>query len=167
MTTLLVLYDAHADSIYRYHLARTGNVQDAQDLASETFQAALEARSSYHPRKGSLKTWVMGIAHHKLVDHFRRSGRNVDLETVAERPDGAPLPEETAHQRLQSFQVARALRRIAPDRAQAIALHFYSGLDLAETAQAMGKSSAAVKKLVQRGLEDLKRGMAFAAENRV
>ena len=38
------LYHRHVRSIYRYHLAHTGNVRDAEDLTSQTFMAALEGR---------------------------------------------------------------------------------------------------------------------------
>jgi DNA-directed RNA polymerase specialized sigma24 family protein len=41
-SSIIHLYQDHLDAVYRYHLAHTGNVQDAQDLTSESFRAALE-----------------------------------------------------------------------------------------------------------------------------
>lgn len=153
-------YQANLETVYRYHLAHTGNVQDAQDLAAETFQAALEARRSYHSLKGSQKTWVMGIAHHKLVDYFRRSYRNPTVELAELQSDFEPLPEEITARRLQEAQISQALKRLPPDRAEAVVLHYFAGLNLAETSLAMGKSQVAVKKLIQRGLQDLRRWLA-------
>ena len=41
------LYRRHVTSVYRYHMAHTGNVNDAEDLTSQTFMAALEGIRSY------------------------------------------------------------------------------------------------------------------------
>ena len=41
------LYRRHVRSIYRYHLAHTGDIKDAEDLTSQTFMAALEGIRSY------------------------------------------------------------------------------------------------------------------------
>jgi len=151
------LYREHFVAVYRYHHARTGCVADAQDLTAETFRAALEGFSRYQPAKGSPIAWLMGIARHKLADYFRRAPKDISLEVVAAQPGEGPSPEVQAGQALQLVQVAQALRRINPARAEALALHLYAGLCLEETGLALDKSPEAVKKLVQRGLADLRR----------
>ena len=52
--------------------------------------------------------------------------------------------------------LACALRTLSPDRVQAVALHFFGGLSLVETAQVMGRSKVAVKSLIHRALRDLR-----------
>jgi RNA polymerase sigma-70 factor (ECF subfamily) len=52
--------------------------------------------------------------------------------------------------------VAAALRALNPERAEALALHYFAGLGFAEAGRVMGKSEEAVKKLVQRGLVELR-----------
>ncbi len=158
------LYRLHVERIYRYHLARTGCEQDAQDLTAETFRAALEARAAYRPSQGAPLAWLMGIARHKLADHFRRMPRQAALEEAEGQADPRPTPEEAAGRRLEMAAVAQALRRLSPERAEALALHFFAGLSLEEVGQAMGKREGAVKKLVQRGLGDLRRELAGALE---
>ena len=66
------LYRRHVRSIYRYHLAHTGNMRDAEDLTSQTFIAALEGIRSY-PGAGPYMTWLMGIAARKHARFFRRN----------------------------------------------------------------------------------------------
>ena len=154
------VYQQHVERIYRYHLARTGSVQDAQDLTAETFHAALESFATYDPAQGAAVAWLTGIARHKLADHFRRSRRNLETDPVEDQPDRGDSPEEISDHRLQMAQVAAALRRLPADRSDALSLHFFAGLSLSETAQVMRRSEQAVKKLIQRGLADLRRQLA-------
>ena len=63
------LYRRHVRSIYRYHLAHTGNVRDAEDLTSQTFMAALEGIRSYR-RTAPYITWLIGIAVRKSARLF-------------------------------------------------------------------------------------------------
>jgi len=160
------LYEQHADRIYRYHLVRTGDPALAEDLTAETFHAALEGFARYRPGKGSHAAWLAGIARHKLADSYRRR-RTLPLDLVDERaaPAASAAPtEETVQRRLQMAAVAAAMKHISPDRAEALALHFFAGLTLEDAGAAMGRNSEAVKKLVQRGLADLRRSLAAVEE---
>lgn len=56
------------------------------------------------------------------------------------------------------------LRVLAPDRAEAVALRIFSGLSVAEIGAVMGKSEAAVRMLMHRGIRDLQDRLAFKIE---
>ena len=94
----------------------------------------------------------MGIARHKLADHFRHAQKTVPLEAARVEPGDWDTPEAKIGRALQVEQVAEALGRMNPARAEAVALHLYVGLSLEETGEILCKSLQAVKKLVQRGL---------------
>lgn len=149
------LYHRHLNRVYRYHLARTGNPGDAQDLTAQTFLAALEGVSSYRG-SGSFAAWLMGIAHNKLSLHYRQGERTEALEDCPEPVDPSPAPELVAGKRLQFSQVCRALKLISAERAEAIVLYIFADLSASEAGHIMGKSDAAVKMLVQRGLRELR-----------
>lgn len=160
------LYDQHIERIYRYLLARTGSVEEAEDLAAETFRAALESVEHFTPGPdaGAGLAWLIGIARHKLADHHRRGQRRQALQAaLLHQPDLALADAEAlALDRLELAQVAAALRRLNPERAEALALHYFGELKLAEVGRAMGKSEEAAKKLVQRGLSELRQQLAAA-----
>ena len=172
------LYDQTVERVYRYHLARTGSAADAEDLTAETFHAALVSYDRLRESEPPLP-WLMGIARHKLADHLRRSllpaglfrgkQRSVPLESLPEMALPGPSIEDQAGQRLEVARVVRALRALNSQRAEAIALRYFAGLDLEDVAQAMGKSEEAAKKLVQRGLAELRErlgaGQAEKAES--
>jgi RNA polymerase sigma-70 factor (ECF subfamily) len=157
------LYHRYLPGIYRYHLARTGHVQEAEDLTAQTFLTALESIRSFRGQ-GSFSAWLFGIASHKLVDHYRRSRTELPLEEVEDYHSPIPLPEEAALQHLELARVVRVLRLISPERAEALVLCIFGGLSLAEAAQVVGKSEAAVKMLVHRGIYDLQERLAINLE---
>jgi RNA polymerase sigma-70 factor (ECF subfamily) len=72
--------DHYGDLLYRFALSRVGSTDVAEDLVQETFVAALRGRENFHGRS-SVRTWLMAILKHKIVDHFRRDGRETELES--------------------------------------------------------------------------------------
>jgi RNA polymerase sigma-70 factor (ECF subfamily) len=149
------LYHRHINRVYRYHLARLCNPADAQDLTAQTFLAALEGIASYRG-SGSFAAWLMSIAHNKLSLYYRQGNRTEALEDCPEPVDPAPALELLAGKRLQFSQVCRALTHLSPERAEAITLYIFADLSAVEAGRVMGKSDAAVKMLVLRGLRELR-----------
>ena len=157
------LYRRHVTRVYRYHMAHTGNVKDAEDLTSQTFMAALEGIRSFRG-DGVFAAWLMGIASRKRALHFRRNRPEVPLEAALHLPTPGLSTDQLAGRHLQIESVARALKQISPDRADALSLVYFSGLTNSEAGSALGKSEAAVKMLVSRGLQDLRERTSLALE---
>ncbi len=159
------LYRRHVRSIYRYHLAHTGNVRDAEDLTSQTFIAALEGIRSYRGTAPYI-TWLIGIASRKRARFFRRSGNRpeVPLDAALHLPTPSLPTDKAAARRLQMDQVLAALKSISRERAEALILCFFSGLSTAQAGCVLGKSEAAVRMLISRGLQDLRTRTSFALE---
>jgi len=157
------LYRRHVTSVYRYHMAHTGNVKDAEDLTSQTFMAALEGIRSYRGT-GSFAAWIMGIASRKRAQFFRGSKPEVPLDSALHVPTPSLPTDKAAARRLQMDQVHHAMRQISPERAEALILYFFGGLNAAEAGRVLGKSEAAVKMLISRGLHDLRTRTSLALE---
>jgi RNA polymerase sigma-70 factor (ECF subfamily) len=154
-----VLYRRHLQGVYRYLLIRSGNEQDAQDLTSQTFLAAWSGRQSYRGA-GAVRAWLLRIAWHKLNDHWRHGRTWLPLEAADRVADpGSPVDEQVGH-RLRVERVAAALQALSPDRAEALALRLFAGLSASEVAGVMGRSEAAVRMLLHRGLHDLQERLA-------
>jgi RNA polymerase sigma-70 factor (ECF subfamily) len=157
------LYRRHITSVYRYHMAHTGNVKDAEDLTSQTFMAALEGIHSFRGT-GSYIAWLMGIASRKRALFFRGIKPEVPLDAALQILTSGLPTDKSAYQRLQMDQILGALRNISRDRAEALILCFFSGLNFVEAGLVLGKSEAAVKMLISRGLHDLRTRTSFALE---
>ena len=159
------LYRRHVRSVYRYHLAHTGNVRDAEDLTSQTFMAALEGIRSYRGT-GPYITWLIGIAARKRALFFRRSRNRpeIPLDAALNIPTPNLPSDKAASRRLQMDQILGALMNISHERAEDLILCFFSGLSFVEAGLVLGKSEAAVKMLISRGLQDLRTRTSFALE---
>jgi RNA polymerase sigma-70 factor (ECF subfamily) len=157
------LYQRHTTRVYRYHLAHTGNVKDAEDLTSQTWMAAVESIRTFRGT-GSFAAWIMGIASKKRLMYFRGNKHELPLEAALHIPNPGLTPDKEANQRLQMETVSRALRSISPDRAEAVILSFFGGLSHIEISRVLNKTEAAVKMLISRGVQDLRERTSHALE---
>jgi RNA polymerase sigma-70 factor (ECF subfamily) len=157
------LYRRHLERVYRYLLVRLRDTQLAQDLTAQTFLAALEGISGYRG-EGAFAAWLISIARNKAMESIRRRQASVPLEIAAPVASADPSPERIIAARLRLEQVARALRMVAPERAEALVLRVFGGLSVAEVGAVMGKSEAAVKMLISRAVRDLRERLGPDAE---
>jgi RNA polymerase sigma-70 factor (ECF subfamily) len=78
--------DQHGDYLYRFALSRLRDAKAAEDVLQETFLAALKSLDRFKGRS-SERTWLAGILKHKILDHFRRSGRASEGSDRGDRAD--------------------------------------------------------------------------------
>ena len=151
---VVAIYRMALPQVYGYLLPRCGSASVAEDLASETFLAAVSAS-----RQGTLTevnvAWLVGVARHKLVDYWRRLEREQRGLASAEAhvadaddPWGEWLDAEAAY-------AARA-RLSVPQRA-ALTLRYLDGLRVADVAEHLGRSVHATETLLARARAALRR----------
>ncbi len=152
---LTQLYQRTVKRLYAYCYSQVHNMQEAEDLTTQTFIAALEQISRYRG-EGTVAAWLLGIAYHKVSDWRRKHRLTTPLTLVEDSADPTPLPDEVLFQQWQRATLEQALHTLTPERAEAIALRFFGELSNAEVAAVMGKQEAAVKMLIHRGLQELR-----------
>ncbi|GAB4549097.1 MAG: RNA polymerase sigma factor [Anaerolineae bacterium] len=153
------LYRACADKIYRYVFYRIGNRESAEDLTAEVFLKMIEGLPSYQDRQIPLMVWLYRIAHARVVDFYRRSKRSV-RDIAIDAPETRELGDEmdldaSLLEGYRAGQVRQALLMLTESQAQVLQHRFFEGLNLEQTAQAMGKTIDAVKALQYRALQAL------------
>jgi RNA polymerase sigma-70 factor, ECF subfamily len=154
-----VLYRRYATRVYRYCYARTNSGQVAEDLTAQTFLAALEGIGRFRG-DGSVAAWLFGIAANVCKGYYRYQRRHpqAPLETVSERTDvNAPDPERQSYRQSILDCALRVLPELSDERQEVLRLRFLAGLDTAETAAVMGKRRGAVRKLLSRAVDDLRK----------
>jgi len=80
--------ERHGDVMFRYTLVRVASEDAAENLVQETFLAALKSRDNFSGRS-SERTWLMGILKHKILDHYRKRGREIATEDIDDATDPA------------------------------------------------------------------------------
>jgi RNA polymerase sigma-70 factor (ECF subfamily) len=152
------LYDAHINQVYRYVLARLGNVHDAEDVAEEIMLKMLGGLPGYQWRKVPFAAWLMRIARNEVVTFTRRNGRRAhDTELPEELVDrrGQNDPAETTERTMALEDLRKAVELLPEAQREVIILRFASGLSVADTAKALGKQENNVKVLQHKGMQRL------------
>jgi RNA polymerase sigma-70 factor (ECF subfamily) len=144
---LLARYDRTLPQVYGYLVARVGSEAVAEDLASETFLAAVDAIGAGTLREPTT-AWLIGVARHKLVDHWRRLEReDRRLTAVADLTETDDDPWDA---RLEVGHARAVLDGLGPHHRSALTLRYLDGLAVAEVAHVLGRTLHATEALLVR-----------------
>ncbi len=109
---------------------------DWEDVLQEALAACWRKRHQFDPDRGSLRNWLLAI----VADQAAKSRRRIRL-VAAPDTDRPSLPPESAL----ALDLIQATRSLAHRQQVAVALYYYLGLPVAETAAVMGCSEGTVK----------------------
>jgi RNA polymerase sigma-70 factor, ECF subfamily len=147
---LLRLYDPALPQVYGYLLRRCGRPDTAQDLTSETFLAAADAVRREHPPRLDVG-WLIGVARHKLADHWRRQAREQrGLRAVSADPSRTAAAEDPWDARLDALHAQQTLAELAPQHRLALTLRYVDDLPVADVAALLGRTLHATEALLVR-----------------
>lgn len=143
---LLAIYDDALPQVYGYLLHRCRNSTVAEDITAETFMAAVESI-----RRGAVAAvttaWLVGIARHKLVDHWRRVERDTrNLQAV----DAPPDDDDPWEAELDGFAARDALERLGSHHRAALTLRYVDDLDVPRVAATLDRTVHATEALLVR-----------------
>jgi RNA polymerase sigma-70 factor (ECF subfamily) len=151
---LLTLYDEALPQVYGYLLARCGDRGLAEDLTADCFLAAVAA--ARRPAAGPLGVpWLIGVARHKLVDHWRsreREERGLRLVSGATEETDDPWDAQ-----LDVLRARDALARLGPHHRAVLTLRYLDGLPVAEVAAHLGRTLHATEALLVRARSAFRR----------
>ena len=140
---LLALYDQALPQVYGYLLSRCGQKALAEDLTAETFLAAVDTVRRDQPVSIA---WLIGVARHKLVDHWRRLAREErNLALVTAEPE--PPWEDGV---LEAVTARAVLARLGPQHRLALTLRYLDGLPVPEVARLLDRTLHATEALLVR-----------------
>lgn len=142
---VLATFDRALPEVYDYLLHRCGEQALAEDLTSDTFLAAVAG-----VRRGQVAeisvAWLIGIARHKLADHWRRSAR--EQRHLAAVYDGTAVEDEPTS--IEPGRGMKALAALNPIQRAALTLRYVDGLAVHEIAAIIGRSIHATETLLVR-----------------
>lgn len=144
---LLAVYDRALPVVYGYLLPRCGAASLAEDLTSETFLAAVDAvRRDEAPAIST--PWLVGVARHKLMDHWRRIAREErGLRAVA---GDELVPIDPWDERLDTLRAHHTLQQLAPQYRAALTLRYVDDLPVADVAVLLDRTLHATEALLVR-----------------
>jgi RNA polymerase sigma-70 factor (ECF subfamily) len=143
--------ETYADTVYAYVSHRLfPNRAVAEDLVQEVFLAALENISTYNGR-APLQAWLIGIARHKVEDHYRSALRHTqfdDLDALELETD-VDVPELIERERARD-RTLRTLARLREDYRVLLKWRYWELRSASEMAALTNRTEKSVERALSR-----------------
>jgi RNA polymerase sigma-70 factor (ECF subfamily) len=144
---LLDMYESALPEVYGYLLSRCGNRTLAEELTSETFLGAVNACRKSQAEPVSV-AWLIGVARHKLADHWRRREREErGLRLVHE---SEPETTDPWDDQLDAMLARQVLGSLGAAHRAALTLRYVDGLGVPEVAAHLDRTLHATEALLVR-----------------
>jgi RNA polymerase sigma-70 factor (ECF subfamily) len=158
---LLELYDRALPHVYGYLLSRCGGgVALAEDLTAETLLAAVDAVRRDERAPVSVP-WLVGVARHKLVDHWRRQAREEKGLRAVEGDVGRRREDRRDDDwdvRLDAMRARNTLALLSPLHRAVLTLRYFDDLSVPDVATHVDRSVHATEGLLVRARAAFRRG---------
>lgn len=154
------VYREHVTPIWRYVRSRLPSDADAEDVCSDVFANAMRSWNGFDSRRGSVGGWLVGIARHTIADWWRKRGREVPVEEIADHTDPESDPESWTLRLDGVDDLRRHLGILTTREREAIALRFGTELTSEQIGEVLGISAPAARMLVYRAVGKLREVMA-------
>ena len=160
-----MLYDRYSALAYTLAFRVLNDAGAAEDVVQEAFLSVWRRASTYRSDRGSLRTWVCSIVHHRALDRLRgRAGRARQDLALEHAPIAVTSVSDTWDQVvevLEREQLKTALSELSMEQRETIELAYYGGYSQTEISDLMqvplgtvkGRTRLALRKL--RGLLEL------------
>lgn len=161
LSALSALYDRYGRIAYTLAYRILGEPEAAEDVVQDAFIAAWRGAGTFRRERGSARSWLLAIVHHRAVDLLRRrtAFRPAPLEAVSEAPADVDTAEEAARS-VERRSVREALGALPEAQRRTIELAYFGGYTQTELAELMGVPLGTVKGRMRIGLQKMRRILA-------
>ena len=152
------LVDRFYQAVYAFLRRLAGSDADAEDLTQKTFARVWQALPRFEGRS-SVNSWLHGIAYHVYQD-WRRANHRLESRPDAwwaDCPDGREGPDVIVMHHDLAATLYAAVDQLEPPVRDTVHLHYYQGLTLEETADALGLAASSVKYRLRSAVQQLQR----------
>lgn len=156
-----VLYDRHITAAYSLAYRIVGGQSLADDATQAAFLSVWRSAERYDSRRGSVRSWILSIAHNRAIDLLRRATRHSDRRAGGEIEEAERLPagDDTEAAAIQAVEAdgTRSLLNVLPDgQRRVVELSFYSGYSHTEIATLLEVPLGTIKGRIRRALDRLR-----------
>ncbi|MBV9212568.1 MAG: RNA polymerase sigma factor [Actinobacteria bacterium] len=155
------IYDRHGGAAFSVAYRMVGNRAMAEDIVQEAFLSIWRSRLRYRRERGSVRTWILGIVHHRGIDALRRNlvheRRRTSADGIEDRQEAPERTDVEAVRRDEARTVRRALEELPDGQGQVIELAYFGGFTHTQIAEMLEMPVGTVKGRMRLGLEKLRR----------
>src|SRR5215212_6307608 len=158
------VYDRHGGAAFSLAYRMVGNRVVAEDVVQEAFLSIWRSRTRYQAERGSVRSWILGIVHHRTIDSLRRNlvhdKRRSSAEGIEERHEAPERTELEAVRRDEARSVRNALDTLPGEQTRVIELAYFGGFTHTQIAEMLNMPIGTVKGRMRLGLEKLRRQLS-------
>lgn len=148
-------FGEHKDAVYRFAWRMCASAPAAEDITQNVFVDLLRHPDRFDPARGTLRTFLFGIARNLALKHWRAEHRYEPIDDDAIVAEPIDLDRGAV-----SDLVGCAVRALPPLQREVVILVEYEGLTLAEVARAVDADVGTIKSRLHRARENLRRTLA-------
>jgi RNA polymerase sigma-70 factor (ECF subfamily) len=154
------IYDRHCGPAFSLAYRMVGNRVIAEDITQEAFLSIWRSRTRYRSDRGSVRTWVLGIVHHRAIDALRRNlvheRRRASAEGIEERHEAPERTDVEVARREEARSVRAAIDELPDNQGQVIELAYFGGFTHTQIAEMLEMPVGTVKGRMRLALEKLR-----------
>jgi RNA polymerase sigma-70 factor (ECF subfamily) len=155
-----VVLERHADAAFSLAYRMCGRHALAEDVTQEAFLAIWRGGARYDRTRGSVRTWALGIVHHRAVDTLRRndvhSRRRAGDEGLEESLEAPERTDAQAIENATARELRGALDELPHEQRRVIELAYFGGFTHVEIASMLEEPVGTIKGRMRLGLKKLR-----------
>ncbi|MDP9384765.1 MAG: sigma-70 family RNA polymerase sigma factor [Actinomycetota bacterium] len=155
-----VVYGRHSGVAFSLAYRMVGTRNAAEDVVQEAFLSIWRSGARYDRARGSVRTWVLGIVHHRAIDALRRSSvhdkRRASDEGIEERFEARERTDLEVARLDEAETVRGAIETLPAEQSQVIELAYFGGFTHTEIADMLETPIGTVKGRMRLGLEKMR-----------
>jgi RNA polymerase sigma-70 factor (ECF subfamily) len=155
-----IVYERHSAAAFSLAYRMMGTRSGAEDVTQEAFLSLWRSGARYDRARGSVRTWVLGIVHHRAIDALRRATvhdkRRAGDEGIEDRFEAPERTDVEAARREEAGTVRNALSTLPADQCQVIELAYFGGFTHTEIAEMLEAPVGTIKGRMRLGLKKMR-----------
>jgi RNA polymerase sigma-70 factor, ECF subfamily len=155
-----IVYERHSAAAFSLAYRMMGTRSGAEDVTQDAFLSLWRSGARYDRARGSVRTWVLGIVHHRAIDALRRATvhdrRRAGDEGIEERFEATERTDVEAARREEAGVVRGALETLPSDQCQVIELAYFGGFTHTEIAEMLDAPVGTIKGRMRLGLQKMR-----------
>ncbi|MBW3606763.1 MAG: sigma-70 family RNA polymerase sigma factor, partial [Actinobacteria bacterium] len=155
-----VFYERHSGVAFSLAYRMVGTRNAAEDVVQEAFLSIWRSGARYDRGRGSVRTWLLGIVHHRAIDALRRSSvhdkRRASDEGIEERFEARERTEVEVARLDEAGEIRQALTTLPSEQSRVIELAYFGGFTQSEIATMIDTPIGTVKGRMRLGLEKMR-----------
>ena len=159
-TAFEVIYERHASAAFSLAYRIVGSRIGAEDVSQEAFLSIWRSGARYERSRGSVRTWVLGIVHHRAIDFLRRSSvhskRRASDEGMEERFEADERTDVEVARRDEAKTVRDAMDVLPSEQRQVIELAHFGGFTHTEISEMLETPVGTIKGRMRLGLTKIR-----------